>query len=115
MDEAGFYLRPGVVKTYSPEGLTPVFYEWQTRGQLSVTGGMTPDGRVYVLVRREPLTGLDTAEFLKHLARHAGRRLPATWDGSPIHRRAGVKEFLAGTRGKIWVEALPGYAPDLNP
>ena len=37
------------------------------------------------------------------------------WDGSPIHRRAAVREFVAGTRGKVWLEALPGYAPDLNP
>lgn len=37
------------------------------------------------------------------------------WDGSPIHRRAAVKEFVSGTRGQVWLEALPGYAPDLNP
>ena len=29
--------------------------------------------------------------------------------------RAEVKEFVADTRGKVWLEALPGYAPDLNP
>jgi transposase len=37
------------------------------------------------------------------------------WDGSPIHRRAAVREFVAGTRGRVWLEALPPYAPDLNP
>ena len=37
------------------------------------------------------------------------------WYGSPIHRRQEVKEFVAGTRGRVRVEALPGYAPDLNP
>ena len=37
------------------------------------------------------------------------------WDGSPIHRRAEVKEFVSTTRGRVWVKALPGYAPDLNP
>ena len=26
-----------------------------------------------------------------------------------------VKEFLAGTRGEVWVEALPAYALDLSP
>ena len=53
VDESGFYLLPGVVKTYSPEGLTPVLYEWQTSDHLSVMGGVTPAGRVYVLVRPE--------------------------------------------------------------
>lgn len=46
-DESGFYLLPGVVKTYAPEGLTPVLREKQTRDHLSVMGGMTPAGRVY--------------------------------------------------------------------
>jgi transposase len=116
VDEAGFYLLPGVVKTYAPEGLTPVIDNWQTRDHLSVMGGVTPGGKVYVLVRQQSLNGLHTVEFLKHLIRHAGRRLLVIWDGSPIHRRAEVKEFLgsAGGRG-IWVERLPGYAPDLNP
>ena len=26
-----------------------------------------------------------------------------------------VREFVSGLRGKIWLEALPAYAPDLNP
>ena len=67
------------------------------------------------LVRQEPLTGLHTTEFLTHLIRHVGSRLLVIWDGSPIHRRVAVKEFVAGTRGKVWLEALPPYAPDLNP
>lgn len=45
----------------------------------------------------------------------AGERLLVVWDGSPIHRQAAVQEFLASTRGNVWVEALLGYAPDLNP
>ena len=114
-DESGFYLLPGVVKTYAPAGLTPVLREKQTRDHLSVMGGMTPEGRVYTLVRQESLNGLHTIEFLLHLHRVAGERLLVIWDGSPIHRRAEVTEFVAGTRGRVWLEALPGYAPDLNP
>ena len=114
-DESGFYLLPGVVKTYAPEGLTPVLREKQTRDHLSVMGGMTPEGKVYTLVRQESLNGLHCIEFLLHLLRVAGERLLVIWDGSPIHRRAEVKEFVASTRGQVWLEALPGYAPDLNP
>jgi transposase len=115
IDEAGFYLLPGVVKTYAPEGLTPVIAEKVTRDHLSVMGGMTPAGRVYTLARQESLNGLHSIEFLEHLLRVAGERLLVVWDGSPIHRRAEVKEFISGTGGKVWLEALPGYAPDLNP
>lgn len=114
-DESGFYLLPGLVKTYAPEGCTPVIREEQTRDHLSVMGGMTPEGKVYTLVRQESLNGLHSIEFLLHLGRVAGDRLLVIWDGSPIHRRVEVKDFVAGTRGKVWLEALPGYAPDLNP
>jgi transposase len=114
-DESGFYLLPGVVKTYAPEGQTPVIRQKVTRDHLSVMGGMTPEGKVYTLARQKSLNGLHSVEFLGHLLRVAGRRLLVIWDGSPIHRRAVVKEFVAGTRGRIWLEALPAYAPDLNP
>jgi transposase len=116
VDESGFYLLPGKVRTYAPEGHTPVIHEWQTRDHLSVMGGVTPAGKLYVLVRQESLNGLHTIEFLKHLIRHAGPRLLVIWDGSPIHRRAAVTEFLASAPGRgVRVERLPPYAPDLNP
>jgi transposase len=114
-DESGFYLLPGVVRTYAPEGLTPVLREQQTRDHLSVMGGMTPEGKVYTLARQESLNGLHSIEFLVHLGHVAGDRLLVIWDGSPIHRRAEVTQFVSETRGRVWLEALPGYAPDLNP
>lgn len=115
VDESGFYLLPGVVKTYAPRGRTPVLDEWQTRDHLSVMGGVSPRGKVYSLVRPRSLSGLHTIEFLLHLGRLAGDRLLVIWDGSPIHRRAEVTEFVAETRGAVRVERLPSYAPDLNP
>jgi transposase len=114
-DESGFYLLPGLVKTYAPEGLTPVLREKQTRDHLSVMGGMTPEGRVYIMARPEAYNGLHCIEFLLHLLQVAGERLLVIWDGAPIHRRVEVQEFVAGTRGRVCLEALPGYAPDLNP
>jgi transposase len=114
-DESGFYLLPGLVKTYAPEGCTPVIREKQTRDHLSVMGGMTPEGKVYTLVRQKSLNGLHSIEFLIHLGRVVGDRLLVIWDGSPIHRRVEVKDFVSSTRGKVWLETLPGYAPDLNP
>jgi transposase len=115
IDESGFYLLPGTVRTYAPQGQTPVLRHKQTRDHLSIAGGMTPMGKVYTMVRQRSLTGLDSVDFLLHLQHVAGNRLLVIWDGSPIHRRTEVKEFIAKARGKVWLEALPGYAPDLNP
>src|SRR5262245_17627146 len=68
--------------------------------------GMTPQGKIYTLVRQEPLNGLHSVEFLIHLGRVAGDRLLVIWDGSPIHRRGEVKGFIAKAGGKVWLEAL---------
>ena len=116
IDESGFYLLPEVVRTYAPKGSRPVQKEWQTNDHLSVMGALTPQGRIYSLVRQEALNGLDTIDFLIHLLRVAGERLLVVWDNSPIHRRREVKEVLAaGAARRIHLEPLPPYAPELNP
>jgi hypothetical protein len=68
---------------------------------------MAPVGKVYTMARQESLNGLHTIEILDHLLRAAGERLLVIWDGSPIHRRLAVKEYVSGTDGRIWLEALP--------
>jgi len=116
VDESGFYLLPSVVKTYAPRGHTPILAEWQTHDHLSAMGALTSQGKVYSLVREESLNGLHTIAFLVHLIRQIGDHLLIIWDNSPIHRRAEVKAFLAQPAYRhILVEALPSYAPDLNP
>lgn len=43
-------------------------------------------------------------------------KLLVIWDGAPIHRSKVVKGFLqAEANGRLELEPLPGYAPDLNP
>lgn len=115
VDESGFYLLPGVVKTYAPRGRTPALDEWQTRDHLSVRGAVTPRGKVSSPVRPHALSGLPTIESLLHLGRMVGGRVLVVWDGSPIHRRAEVVEFVEEARGGVRVARLPAYAPDLNP
>jgi transposase len=116
IDESGFYLLPGRVKTYGPIGKTPVLDKWLTRDHLSVMAGCTPAGKVYTLVRPDALTSEHSVAFLEHLRRQTGRRLLVIWDGSRIHRWGAVPDFLArGAARWLHLEALPGYAPDLSP
>ncbi|MDR2161460.1 MAG: transposase [Desulfovibrio sp.] len=38
------------------------------------------------------------------------------WDGAPIHRSKELKRFLSEeSQGRIHLERLPPYSPDLNP
>ncbi len=115
-DESGFYLLPAVVRTYGPKGQPPVLYHWAGRDHLSVMGAVTTTLKVYTLVRSKALNGLHCIEFLEQLLRQVGGPLLVIWDGSPIHRRRAVKDFIEGIGEKtLVVEALPAYAPDLNP
>ena len=116
MDEAGFYLLPGRVRSYAPCGHRPILRVWHTRDHLSVMSAITMAAGLYTLVREEALTGLESVTFLQHLQVQLGPRLLVVWDGSPIHRGAAVKSFLADAAGRgVHLELLPGYAPDLNP
>src|SRR5258708_8724577 len=93
IDEAGFYLLPGKVRTYAPEGLRPELYEWQTRDHLSVMGGATQLGKVYTLVRQEPPNGLASIAILSHLPRGAGEGGPVSLGGAALSPRVEGKKL----------------------
>ena len=87
-----------------------------THDHLSAISGTTPDGQLLLLVEDRALRSEDVVRFLCHLLRHIPGKLLVIWDGSPIHRSQAVKQFLAsGGAGRIYLEQLHGYAPDLNP
>jgi transposase len=105
IDESGFYLLPGLVRTYSPSGVTPVIYEWQTNDHLSVMSGLTIRGQIFTFVQEAPLNGDHCARFLDRLLRRTAGRWLVIWDGSPIHRGWQVREFLsAGGARRVHLE-----------
>jgi transposase len=54
-------------------------------------------------------------EFLGHLMRHIRGNLLVIWDGLAAHRSRLVQQFVAEQDGRIALERLPAYAPELNP
>jgi transposase len=115
-DQSGFYLLPSRVRTYAPVGQTPIIRAPLSRDHLSAMGGITPEGKLYLMVQQRAYLGIDVVKFLKHLARHIAGKLLVSWDGAPIHRSRLVKEYLRnGAAQRIHLEQLPGYAPELNP
>lgn len=78
--------------------------------------GITEDGRLYIQIQDKAFNGYDTAEFLRHILRHVPGKVLVIWDGCPIHRSKEVKKFLSEeSQGRVHLEKLPGYSPDLNP
>lgn len=49
------------------------------------------------------------------MLRHLRGKLLVIWDGLPQHRARLVTEFIRAKRGRLAIEYLPAYAPELNP
>lgn len=87
-----------------------------TNDHLSAISGITPQGKLYMMVQEQAYKGPDVVRFLRHLLGHVPGKLPVIWDRSPTHRSCVVKDYLAsGAAGRIHLEQLPAYAPELNP
>lgn len=67
--------------------------------------------RLYPTTIRAP----QVVDFLGHLLRHLPGKLLVVWDGLPAHRARLVSDFISAQRGRLTIEWLPGYAPELNP
>jgi transposase len=116
VDESGFRLLPALVRTYAPRGQTPILrapLKWE---HLSVMAAVTPTGKLYTWVQARSVKGRDIVRFLRHLLHQIPGKLLIVWDGLPAHRSRAVKDFLAqGAAERIHLQALPAYAPELNP
>lgn len=54
-------------------------------------------------------------DFLQALLRHISGPLLIVWDRLAAHRSGMVRDFISGQGGRLWLEYLPAYAPELNP
>jgi len=114
VDESGLSQRPHRCRTWAPKGETPVLqyhFNWKT---LSVAAGISWYN-FYFRLFDGSIKAPQVVEFLTHLLRHIPGPLLIIWDGLPTHRSAMVKLFVEGQNGRIQLEYLPAYAPELNP
>ena len=114
VDESGLSTRPTRVRTWAPRGQTPVLLETFNWKSLSIIGGLAL-WRFYFQIHAGSIKSPQVVEFLGHLQRHIRGKILLIWDGAPIHRCALVRDYVAATKGRLLVERLPAYAPELNP
>lgn len=113
IDESGLSQRPHRCRTWSPRGQTPVVqysFNWKT---LSAMAGVTW-WKFYFRLYPGSIRSRQVIHFLSHLMRHVHSNLLLIWDGAPIHRSRLVRDFVADQNGRIALEFLPAYAPELN-
>lgn len=107
---------PFVGRTYAPKSRTPILHSPLTHAHYSVISGIGQDGSLYAQVQESSFKGPDIVGFLRHLLCHVKQKILLIWDGCPIHRSKEVKKFLADENsGRIHIERLPPYSPELNP
>ena len=53
--------------------------------------------------------------FLKHLLQHIHGDVLVIWDGLRQHRSRLVRDFVLNQHGRLQLEFLPAYVPELNP
>lgn len=106
--------KPTRARTWAPRGQTPFLHESFNWKSLSIIGGLAL-WRFYFQIHKGSIKSPQVIEFLRHLQRHSKGRLLILWDGAPIHRSALVRDYVAATKGRIILERLPAYAPELNP
>jgi len=77
---------------------------------------VTPGGGLYYHVKQGGFKGADIVEFLSMLlGRFKRRKLLIIWDGAASHCSKAVKEFLqTRANGRVHLERLPPYSPELN-
>jgi transposase len=115
-DEAGFQLLSGVVRTYAPQGQSPVLSVPLSYDRLSVMGAISTTGDLLTWTQDHPVKGPDLVRFLKHILAHIPGPILLVWDGLPAHRSQPIKDCLASPDAKRLTRLqLPAYAPKLNP
>lgn len=85
------------------------------RDHLSVISAFPPGGWLFPHVQQDAIRSAAVVQFLRQLLRQLPGQLLVIWDGSPIHRSATIKAFLAaGATKRLHLARLPVYAPKLN-
>ncbi|KWI31906.1 DDE endonuclease [Burkholderia ubonensis] len=114
-DESGFRADSVHGKTWAPRGETPVVERPGQRQSMSAASAINSKGAFWFATYEGGLSGELLVALLKRLMFNRKRPVHLIVDGLPAHKKAVVKDYIAGTNGKLILHFLPGYAPDLNP
>ena len=114
-DESGFRADTVHGKTWGLRGETPVVQRPGQRQSMSAASAVNANGAFWYCTYEGALNGELFVELLRRMMKYRRKPLHLVIDGLPAHKKVNVREYVAGTDGKLTLHFLPGYAPDLNP
>jgi transposase len=122
VDEAGLLLSPLVRRTLATKGETPEMPQRiRHREKVSVAAALWLSplrdevGLLDWVLLNESFDGLKSAIVLESLLRRVHSNAIVIWDGGGMHRGPWIRGVEQRHRGRLWLEPLPPYAPELNP
>jgi transposase len=113
-------LIPHVVRTWSPQGQTPVHRHRQgRRDKISVISGISVSPTrhhlsLYYLLFFDNIGQDEVCSFLRELLRHFRGPAIVLLDNSSTHQGQPLQNLLQ-QHPRLRIEHFPSYAPDLNP
>jgi transposase len=113
-------LIPSVVRTWAPEGQTPIHRHRQgRRDKISVISGisLSPQRQqlgLYYLLFYDNIGQEEVCVFLRELLRHLRGPVIVLLDNSSTHKGEPLQKLLH-QHPRLSIEYFPSYAPQLNP
>jgi len=117
-DEMGLRSDHQAGTSYGIKGKTPVIPGTGKRFGCNMISAITNRGQLSFMLFQERFTNPVFRKFLGRLIRQPylrGRKCFLIVDGHPVHKSAGVRDWLARHDRRIELFLLPGYSPELNP
>jgi transposase len=122
IDESGLLMAPLVRRSWAPHGHPPALDQCGGhRQKVSVAAALwlSPRrDRLGLYFQTLPGGYFNTwcvAAFLEAMMRDVPGRFVAVWDGGPMHKGDPIRQLTSHCADRLSLEALPPWAPMLNP
>jgi transposase len=115
LDEAGIRSDAPPGRTWGVRGQTPVVKTDGGRQSVNAISAANAKGAFWYQTYAGRLNASAFIEFLGNFLRTRRRPVSLIVDSHPAHIAKMTARFIQGTRGKLEMFFLPGYAPELNP
>jgi transposase len=115
LDEAGFQSDPPLRRTYGLKGKTPIVQTSGQRQSINVISAVNARGEFWAATYDGKLNAETFVLFLQDFMKRRKRKVILIVDGHPSHTAKTVQRYVASTDGRLELERLPSYSPDLNP
>ena len=101
--------------TWGEVGETPLVFDNGSRFSVPIVSAVSPRGDLCFDVIDGRMNADRFIEFLEKLSHDAGKPILVIADNATYHKAKAVRFFVDSTNGRITLDYLPPYSPELNP